>query len=479
LHKIWAIFDQNQDKRNLFGMRNTLERFDRLVKELLEDESKKPVADFIPSGDLYNTLDLSLTEDGTSEEAFEAALKELVFKTPRTATNAFFNQLFGGRNEKAVLGDLLAVVLNNSMYTYKAAGPQIGVEKVVLREVCNLIGWDEQSDGTFAPGGSMTNYMSMVMARDAADDRARFEGMTKKMTVYTSKESHYSIPKNAAFSGIGREQVRYVPSDQEGRMDIAALERMIQQDQEDGFLPVMVNLTAGTTVLGAFDPIRPARALCDTYNMWLHVDGAYCGSVLFSSKYKHLIDGVELVDSFSFNAHKMLGTPLSCSIIVVKNKKHLHDSFSNDASYLYQTDHDEFNLGKTSLQCGRRNDALKFWTLWKSVGTKGLEKIVDHQFYLADVARNHIRNNADYTLYSFDESISICFNYKGIPARTICTELYEHAELLVGYGSFEEEEFIRLVTINAQNEKEDIERFFAILEQFVAENESALLAESA
>lgn len=452
-------------------MENTLEKFETIVKELLEDEGKNPVAEFVPSDKLYETLDLSLSKKGIPDDQFEAALKDLVFKTPRTATNAFFNQLFGGRNEKAVLGDLLAVILNNSMYTYKAAGPQIGVEKVVLREVCNLIGWDDNADGTLAPGGSMTNYMSMVMARDAFDQSIKHSGVSQKMTVYTSKESHYSIPKNAAFSGIGRDNVRYVPSDKFGRMNVAKLEEMIAEDVKNGFSPVMVNLTAGTTVLGAFDPIKEARIICDKFNMWLHVDGAYCGSVLFSEKYKHLIDGIELVDSFSFNAHKMIGTPLSCSLIVAKNKKHLYDSFSNDASYLYQTDHDEFNLGKTSLQCGRRNDALKFWTLWKSVGTEGLEKIVDHQFDLADVAREYVRNNSDYTLYSFEESISICFNYKGYSAREICTALYEHSELLVGYGTFGDDEFIRLVTINAQNEKQDILNFFKMLEEFVDQHE--------
>ena len=181
--------------------------------------------------------------------------------------------------------------------------------------------------------------------------------------------------------------------------------------------------------------------------------------------------GIELVDSFSVNAHKMLSTPLSCSIIVVKDKKHLYDSFSNDASYLYQTHHDEFNLGKTSLQCGRRNDALKFWALWKSVGTSGLEEIVDHQFALADTARNYIRENDDYTLYSYDNSISICFNYKGIPARDICTALYEHSDLLVGYGSFDDVEFIRLVTVNASNSHDDILNFFSTLENFVAKSE--------
>jgi glutamate/tyrosine decarboxylase-like PLP-dependent enzyme len=405
-----------------------------------------------------------------SEDEFEKVVKELVFASPRTATKGFFNQLFGGRNEKAILGELLAVMLNNSMYTYKAAGAQIGVEKVILREVCNLIGWDGNSDGTLAPGGSMTNFMAMLMARDTASAKVVNQGMQQKMIVYTSKDSHYSIPKNATFCGIGRDNVRYIPSDKEGRVIADHLEKMIEEDIANGGLPVMVNLTAGTTVLGSFDPIRPVREICDKYNMWLHVDGAYCGSVLFSNKYKHLIDGVELVDSFSVNAHKMLGTPLSCSIIVVKNKKHLYDSFSNDASYLYQTDNDGFNLGKTSLQCGRRNDALKFWTLWKSVGTIGLEKIVDHQFALADTAREYVRNNDDYTLYSYDETIAICFNYKGIPARDICTLLYEHSELLVGYGSFKGDEFIRLITINAQNEHQDILDFFKIMEQFIEEN---------
>lgn len=457
-------------------MQKDITVFNELVKTLLEDEERKPVAEHIPAEEVFNRLDLSLTEEPIGEDELKAALKELVLATPRTATNAFFNQLFGGRNSKAVLGDLLAVILNNSMYTYKAAGPQVGVEKEILNKVCSIIGWDNNSGGTFAPGGSMTNFMSMLMARDAFNKKVRYEGVTQKLIVYTSKDSHYSIPKNAAFAGIGRDNVRYISSNEKGEMDVEELGLAIEKDITDGLFPIMVNATAGTTVLGAFDNVEQLTELCNQKNIWLHVDGAYCGSVIYSEKYKHLVKGLEKVDSFSFNAHKMIGTPLSCSIIVVKDKKHLYDSFSNDASYLYQTDHDDFNLGKTSLQCGRRNDALKFWTLWKSVGTKGLEKIVDHQFYLADIAREYVRNNSDYTLYSYDESISICFNYKGIAARKICTLLYEESELMVGYGSFRDDEFIRLVTINAQNSKDDILNFFKILEAFVEKNYNFLIS---
>jgi len=447
-------------------MENTLKLFEEIAVELLRDEKINPVAEYISSESLFESTDIALNKNGISDLELKKVLKDLVLKTPRTATKGFFNQLFGGRNDKAVLGDLLAVMLNNSMYTYKAGGPQIGVEKILIRKICDMIGWNINSNGTIAPGGSMTNFMALLMARDAHDTLIPYAGVSKKMTVYTSKESHYSIAKNATFAGIGKNQVRYIDTDAQGVMSITHLSQIVEEDVMNGYSPVMVNCTAGTTVLGAFDPIIEVREICDRHNMWLHVDGAYCGSVLWSKEYGHLIEGVELVDSFSVNAHKMIGTPLSCSVIVVKNEKHLHDSFSNDASYLYQTDQDEFNPGKTSIQCGRRNDALKFWTLWKSVGTSGIEKIVDHQFALADCARDYIKSNPDYKLYSFDDSISVCFNYKDVPARTLCTALYEKSKLMVGYGSFQEDEFVRFVTINAQNSKEEILEFFKVLEEF-------------
>jgi len=458
-------------------MEKTLLNFTEIISKLVNEETEKPIADHIPSEILFQKLDLDLPETATNEADFKAALYELVRHTPKTGTNRFFNQLFGGRNEHAILGDLLSVFLNNSMYTYKAAGPQVGVEKVILNKVIEMIGWDDNAAGTFAAGGSLTNFMSMLMARDHAQESIRMKGFnTPKLTVYTSEDSHYSIPKNAAFSGIGREQVRYISSDEKGELNVAELEQAILNDINDGFIPALVNLTAGTTVLGSFDPISEVAAICSKHNIWLHVDGAYCGSVLFSKKYKHLINGIEKVDSFSFNAHKMLSTPLGCSLIIVKDKKYLYDSFSNEASYLYQTDHDEFNLGKTSLQCGRRNDALKLWTLWKRVGTMGLEAIVDQQFFLADRARAYVRSHSDYTLYSYDQSVSVCFNYKGIPARTLCTTLYEKSKLQVGYGSFKGNEFIRLVTVNAGNSEADILDFFRIIESFVEENAEALLA---
>ncbi|WP_299136125.1 pyridoxal-dependent decarboxylase [uncultured Tenacibaculum sp.] len=454
------------------NINNDLTLFNELVETLIKEEESTPVAERIDAKKLYDSIDLSLNDSGMIDDEFKTLLRQILVSTPKTATKLFFNQLFGGRQSKAILGDLLAVMLNNSMYTYKVAGPQVGIEQEIIRQSCDLIGYGAKSNGTFPTGGSMSNYMALVMARDAKDPKCRLEGMSKPLTVYTSKESHYSNSKNVSFTGIGRNNIRYIKADSKGRMIPELLEEQIIKDINKGFIPTYVNATAGTTVLGAFDPIDDIANITEKYKMWLHVDGAYCGSVIFSEKYKHLLKGVERSNSFSYNAHKMLGTPLTCSIILVNDKRQLYDSFSNDADYLYQTDGDDFNLGKTSFQCGRRNDALKFWTLWKSVGGKGLRNIVDKQFELANVALDYIRNNSDYTLYSFDDSISICFNYKNIDPTELCTALYEHQVTVVGFGSFEENTFIRLVTINANNEKEDILNFFKVLEGFVEKTPS-------
>ena len=244
------------------------------------------------------------------------------------------------------------------------------------------------------------------------------------------------------------------------------LNSIIENDIQNGLTPFFVNATVGTTVMGAIDPISEISEICRKHNIWLHIDGAYSGTVIFSEKYKHLVKGVEHSDSFCFNAHKTLGTPISTSIFVLKNEKDLCNSFSNEASYLYQTDNSKFNLGQISFECGRRNNALKFWTLWKSVGTNGIAKMVEQNYDLANLSREYIKSNSDYKLYSYDYSLSICFNYKNINPEKICTELYHENKLMVSFGVHKKDKFIRLVSINRENTKEDILNFFKVFEEF-------------
>lgn len=448
-------------------MKEELKIFNDIVDELLKLEEVDPVVKLGPAEEMNSKFDIGVSDDPMSEKDYRAVLGNVVLNTPRTASRSFFNQLFGGRNPSATLGELFSVMLNISMYTYKVGGPHVGIETELIEQICSKIGYEvEESGGTFAPGGSMSNFMALIMARDAYDENIRNKGLQKQLVIYTSKEAHYSIAKNASFAGIGKENIRYLPVNDSGQMESSLLDKWIEEDKAKGLHPFLINATAATTVLGSFDDIDVLSDIAQKHHIWLHVDGAYGGSVIFSNKHKHLLNGVEKCDSFTINPHKMLGTPLSCSIIVTKHKKQLIKSFSQDASYLYQADSDDYNLGKTSIQCGRRNDAFKFWTLWKSVGTKGLEKIVDQLYHLADVARDYVRKNPEYTLYSFDESTAVCFNYKDISPEKICNALSEEGKLMVGYGSFRDNTFVRFVTVNSRLIEEDIIGFFKQFEQF-------------
>lgn len=445
-------------------LKNDLELFSRLAQHLLETEESNPVAKRLKPESAFDEPEFSLNQNPIDDSNLVDKLKKIIDLTPKTSSKKFFNQLFGGRNSKAFLGDLLAVMLNNSMYTYKAGGIQVALEHEIFKSSLKLAGMPESGDGIMVPGGSMANFMALLIARDRADKNRKNTGHGKTLTAYTSEDAHYSNLKNMGFAGAGEENLRKITTGAGGGIDTQALKTSIESDIEKGNTPFLVIATAGTTVCGAFDPIDEIADICDRYNIHFHVDGAYCGCVIFSDHFKHLVKGLHRADTFCYNAHKVLGAPQNCSVMLSRDADRLRQSFNSTADYLFQTDGDDYNPGVKSMQCGRRNDALKLWTLWKSKGTKGLGHIVDERFKLADYAKQYIKNNQDYTIYGPPNSLSVCFNYKNHNPADLCRKLYLEGELMVGHGSFKNDKFIRLVVVNPNHTKEEIDGFFQTLE---------------
>lgn len=443
-----------------------------IANKLISAEKQTPVLKPQSPESLRQTIDLAIEKTGISEADFFQNLEKIVMTSPRTASNSFFNQLFVGRNEIALSGEILASVLNNSMSTYKVGGVQILVEKEVVAQMLQKIGF-ENGEGIFAPGGSMTNMMAMIIARNEKMKNLRNEGFDgKKHIIYTSEDSHYSIVKNAGMIGLGRHNVRLIPCDGLGKMDTEKLRAQIIEDMCEKYVPVMINATAGTTVLGAFDPLEEIANIAQEFNIWLHIDGALGGSVSLSSQYKHLLKGTEKADSFSWNVHKMMCVPLSASVILLKNKGLLKKHFAEDARYLFQQDEDDLNLGLGSIQCARRNDALKVWAAWKFYGHEGYEKRINHLFELAEYATEIIESETDFTLAQVPESVTVCFQVKGFSSEAICRLLDEKGLAKVSHGTVRGENYIRLACVNPDLSKEDIAIFFQKIKNLVAELES-------
>ncbi len=440
-----------------------------LALEFIRSEEEKPVAPYRTPEQLLGDLDLSLQEKGLDHDEFIQLIREVLAFTPKTCSGCFYNQLFGGRDAVATLAEILAVVINTSMYTFKAAGPHVLIEQEVVSRMCRKVGF-EHGDGILCPGGSIANLLVMAVARNEAEPGLRETGHSgRPMTVYASSESHYSITKSAGVIGIGRANVRQIRTDPSGRMDVDALNRAIAEDISAGRLPVAIVATAGTTVLGAFDPVADIAEVAGEHGVWLHVDGAFGGSVLMSGEHRHLLAGSEKADSFIWNPHKMMGVPVVCSAALFRNRAHLSANLYEQAEYLFQTEDDELNPGTRSLQCGRRNDAFKLWAAWRYHGDEGYERKVQKQFALARYAADRIEADGGLALTLYPESINVCFEVAGKSSEQICQALRERELAVIGYGVVGGRRVIRLVCLNDALSTADIDDFLATVKAIAAD----------
>lgn len=409
---------------------------------------------------LKQSGDLALPEAGQSLDEVADRLARVLSYTPSTTGSRFFNQLFGGRDQAALLGEMAAAGMNNSMYTYKAAGAQILIERALLAHMASFVGYSTV-EGMFAPGGSLSNFAAMLVARNHALRTCRDAGFDgRRAVVYTSIESHYSVRKAAGMLGIGRDNVRLIDVDSLGHMVPEALQEAIAEDQQSGCVPVMINATAGTTVRGVFDPIATLATIAQAHDIWLHVDGAFGGSVLLDPTHRHLLAGCQQADSFTWDAHKMMGVPLTCSAVLFKHADILQANLDESASYLFQRDDDLYNPGVRSLQCGRRNDALKLWTAWQHHGDSGYAQRIAHLFDLADHAASIITAHPALKLAQEPESVNVCFTVDGVSSQALCDRLDRTGALKVGHGKVNDQVTVRLVCVNPDLSKEDIDHFF-------------------
>ena len=431
-----------------------------LAHALLEHERESPPDPPLSPERIRELIELGPPEQGLGLERALGLVGEVVEMTPMTSGRRFFNQLFAGREPAAASTEMLTSLLNTSMYTYKVAGVHALIENEVLARMGRLAGF-EDADGTFVPGGSLGNLVGLTLAVNERRPDFRDHGHDgRRLLVYTSAEGHYSVRKSAGMMGLGRDNVRRVATDEEGRMCPLDLDRRIVEDLEAGHEPACVVATAGTTVRGAFDPIDELADVTTRHDLWLHVDGAFGGSLLLHPEHRRRLAGLERADSFIWDAHKMMGIPMPCSALLVARRGLLHKHFQEAADYLYQQDSEDLNLGLKSIQCGRRNDAFKLWAAWQALGDEGWARRIDRQFELVNHARARVLKEPNLELVDEPQAINLCFAVDGCRADVLCERLSASGESLVGYGVVHGRKIIRLVTANPDLDESDVDRFF-------------------
>lgn len=317
----------------------------------------------------------------------------------------------------ALVAELTSIVLNVSMYTFEIGSVFTLMERKVVALLGNALGW-RTIEGIGTPGGSNANLYGLQLARLAAFPEGRTKGFAHagELCVLSSRHAHYCITKNAGITGLGTDAVIMVDVDERGRMRPDALRAAYEQAIADGKRPFMVNATAGSTVLGAFDPIDELADFCDETGLWLHVDGALGGMVLFSKESRHMLNGIERAKSFVWNPHKGAGMPLQTSFFFTTEIGALHNANACHAPYLFQKDKQlydcaEYDTGDQSHQCGRKQDIFKLFLTLKARGTIGLAERIDLAMSNARRMAAMVQQRNAFRLRNDPEYVQVCFWY--------------------------------------------------------------------
>lgn len=376
---------------------------------------------------------MAIGDKGLSEDELRTVVDNTFRYSVKTGHPYFCNALFHGTDTMAQVGNLLSEFLNTSGYTHEVAPVFTAAEMELVRYLGQKIGWSDPDkvDGITCPGGSISNFSAIALARHSLHPNIKSEGMVgqKPLVVYTSEEAHYSILKGATWLGIGLDNVVAVPTDdQTGAMVPEELASAIRQSIREGKEPLMVNATAGTTIRGGFDDFAALASVVRSpefgRRIWLHGDLAWGGGALFASPEirSKVLNGIHLADSIAYNPHKMIGAPLQCSLILTRHENLLKETNCAQATYLFMEDKfydTSYDSGDKTVQCGRKVDSFKAWFMLKARGELYVRDRVDNAFRMAEVMAGRIEQEqrqlgpklAGFRLVLPQACTNVCFVY--------------------------------------------------------------------
>lgn len=286
----------------------------------------------------------------------------------------------------AVLAELLLSAVNSSLDTWDQSAGGTLIERSLIAWTAQRAGLGDDADGVFTSGGTQSNLMGLLLARDrccaafpghAGNRRAGLPDGFGRLRILASEASHFSVQKSAALLGLGYDAVVSVPCDERYRLRVDALQRQVAELRAQGLIPMAVVATAGTTDFGSIDPLPEIAELCRREDIWLHVDAAYGGALLLSSRRRDWLAGIAHADSLTVDYHKSFFQPVSCSAFLVRERGHL-GLLTHHADYLNpKVDAGPPNQVDKSLQTTRRFDALKLWLTLRVMGADTLGQMFD------------------------------------------------------------------------------------------------------
>jgi len=322
----------------------------------------------------------------------------------------FFGYITAPPAPIGILGDFLASAVNPNVGAWTLSPAATEIEAQTVRWIAELIGYPIDCGGLLVSGGNMANVVCFLAARAAkADWNVREHGAVsdsgRRLRAYASIETHTWIQKAADMAGLGTASIRWIPTDTNLRMDVAALRRAIEADAAAGDVPCIVIGTAGSVSTGAVDPLVEIDAVCREHDVWFHVDGAYGGFAAALPEASADLRALSLADSVAVDPHKWLYAPLEAGCALVRDPDRLRAAFAYHPAY-YHFDEQATNYVDYGPQNSRGFRALKVWLALRHVGAAGYRTMIGDDIRLSRAMADAVDRHEDLQLITQALSIT-------------------------------------------------------------------------
>lgn len=328
----------------------------------------------------------------------------------------FFAYFPANSSYPSLLAEMLTSAIGAQCMKWETSPAAAELEEKVLNWLKIMMGLPSDWSGVIQDTASTSTLASILTAREKYSDfKVNQSGLMdfKQYRVYCSAETHSSIEKAVKIAGIGKDNLVKIECNDDFSINAEKLGNAIESDISNGFVPLCIIATIGTTGSTAVDDLYKISEIKKKYNIWLHIDAAYLGSALILPEYRWMIKGIEHADSFVFNPHKWMFTNFDCSAYFVKDKESLIKTFEIIPEYL-KTKPDDFvnNYCDWGIPLGRRFRALKLWFVIRNFGVKGLQNKLRYHISLAKKLEQKIKEDNKFEIMAPVTANLICFRYK-------------------------------------------------------------------
>jgi aromatic-L-amino-acid decarboxylase len=394
------------------------------IADYLERAPSLPVLSRLKPGDVLASLPQHAPR---AAESFQAIIRDLEEKILPGITHwqspNFFAYFPANSSPASVAGDLLSSGLGVQGMLWATSPACTELEIRLLDWLVEMLGLPQHFLSSSSGGGviqdsaSSANLCAVLAGRERATEFDSNEnGCDRRLTAYTSAQAHSSIEKAIKVAGIGRRNLRIIDVDEKFAMRPEALARAIEQDISAGRLPCFVGATVGTTSTMSIDPLEQIGRICREHNVWLHVDAAMAGTAALCEEFRFIHKGLELADSYCFDAHKWMFTNFDCTCFYVRDRKALTETLTITPEYLRNTASATgavVDFRDWHVPLGRRFRSLKLWCVIRSYGIEGLKAMVRNHVQLTNEFVSWLKADDRFEIMAPVSLNLVCFRMRG------------------------------------------------------------------